>query len=1302
MKTLITRTLIVITLLFISINTVFSQVPQTERDALIALYNATDGPNWTNNTNWNTAETVDTWHGVVVVEGHVTELQLQSNQLVGPLPSDLENLINLRILNLYSNQLSGSVPLELSNLSDLISLSLYANLLTGTIPSGLGNLSNLITLNLSSNQLTGTIPSELGNLSTLKNLWLQSNQLSGSIPPELGNLSELLFLYLMLNQLTGSIPPELGNLTNVVQMDLWVNQLTGTIPPELGNLSGIQRLRLDRNQLTGSIPSELGDLANLQELYLYDNQLSGSLPPELGNLTNLKLMWINKNQFTGVIPPEFGNMASMESFRLSENQLGGSIPANLGNLSNLTRLHLDINQFNGAIPPELGNLTNLNYLFLEDNLLSGSIPIELYNLSNLQFFWVQNNQLSGSIAPEIGNLSNLKNLHLDQNQFTGGIPEELATVLSLEQLYLSENNFSELPDLTALTNLVPFQIVNNFFTFEDIEPNIGFPSMIYLPQKPIVAPDEILIQEGDELNISIPVGGSANEYQWFKDNIIIPGAITDNLIIPNVTGADAGTYYLRITNNLVAGLTLQTENIDVIMGTLVLGVIEQDYNALVALYNTTDGANWTDNTNWLSAELVETWHGVTVVDNRVTEILLANNQLAGSIPSEIGNLSGLRRLWLNLNQLSGALPSELGDLTKLEEMFLLMNQFSGSIPSELGNLSNLLILNFHNNSLSGTIPQELGNLSNLKELRLGNNQLTGTIPSEIFNLTNLEWLHLAINQLTGTIPAAIGNLSNLDQLWLYDNQFTGSIPVVLANLTLLKEIWLFNNQLSGAIPTEFSNLLNLEDLWLEQNQFTDLPDLSLITSLTDMKIQENGFTFEDIEPNLGVTNFTYTPQDTVLAPEEISLFVGQAWEISVPVGGTANEYQWFKDDVAIEGETNDNLVFESASAEDIGFYSLRITNTLATDLTLWTNDIHIILNNLILGVQAEEYVAILEVYDATDGDNWEDNTNWGSDELVEDWYGVIVEEEHIIGLLLESNLLSGDLPLEIGVLDSLKTLDLSNNQLEGPLPFELGDLSILQNLILDSNLISESIPESFGNLSMLETLLLNSNQLDGIPDLFGIAAIPFLDGLDNLTDFQIQNNKLEFDDLEPNVEITGIVYAPQAIIPGPEPITLIEGEELNVTIPVGGLANEYQWVKDNEDIDGANTDNLVIDNVSATDIGTYYLRITNPVVPELTLYSDDIIVDIITGIRDESINSAFRIYPIPVKNQFNIEFGDMPAGEYDLRIIDLTGKTMYNEQLIMNNSKEVQKLDVNVLPAGIYMLIMQNEDRVFVQKVVKE
>ena len=86
--------------------------------ALVALYNATDGPNWTNNTNWLTGP-VPTWHGVFVSGGRVIGLLLSSNQLSGPIPTELSDLTNLRDLRLYDNQLTGSIPTELGNLANL-------------------------------------------------------------------------------------------------------------------------------------------------------------------------------------------------------------------------------------------------------------------------------------------------------------------------------------------------------------------------------------------------------------------------------------------------------------------------------------------------------------------------------------------------------------------------------------------------------------------------------------------------------------------------------------------------------------------------------------------------------------------------------------------------------------------------------------------------------------------------------------------------------------------------------------------------------------------------------------------------------------------------------------------------------------------------------------------------------------------------------------------------------------------------------------------------------------------------------
>ena len=281
----------------------YAQIPQIERDALVALYNSTGGANWTNNTGWmGAAGTECGWFGVNCANGNIVYLALYNNTLSGSIPSELGNLTNLTYLNLYNNSLGGSIPPELGNLTNLTYLSLHTNSLSGSIPHELGNLTNLRSLNLHTNSLSGGIPSELGNLTNLTKLNLYNNSLGGSIPSELGNLTNLTTLYLVNNSLSGSIPSELGNLTSLTTLNLRNNSLSGSIPFLLGNLTNLTDLDLSGNSLSGSISSGLGNLTNLTYLYLDSNSLTGSIPSELGNLTNLTDLSLSSNSLTGPLP----------------------------------------------------------------------------------------------------------------------------------------------------------------------------------------------------------------------------------------------------------------------------------------------------------------------------------------------------------------------------------------------------------------------------------------------------------------------------------------------------------------------------------------------------------------------------------------------------------------------------------------------------------------------------------------------------------------------------------------------------------------------------------------------------------------------------------------------------------------------------------------------------------------------------------------------------------------------------------------------------------------------------------------
>ena len=232
-----------------------------DREVLVGLYDALDGENWTNSTNWLSDRPVRAWHGVTNdASGRVYGLVLEWNGLTGEIPKELGGLTYLKRLELGNNKLTGEIPMELGNLSNLKTLLLHSNRLDGEIPTELGNLGNLEALVLSSNRLTGEIPTELASLTNLRVLTLDVNQLTGEIPNVLGNLTKLELLALSANRISGEIPTELGNLSNLITLLLGYNWLTGEIPKELGNLSNLGTLTLYDNELSGCIPAKLGDV----------------------------------------------------------------------------------------------------------------------------------------------------------------------------------------------------------------------------------------------------------------------------------------------------------------------------------------------------------------------------------------------------------------------------------------------------------------------------------------------------------------------------------------------------------------------------------------------------------------------------------------------------------------------------------------------------------------------------------------------------------------------------------------------------------------------------------------------------------------------------------------------------------------------------------------------------------------------------------------------------------------------------------------------------------------------------------
>tara|TARA_Y100001970_G_C14222549_1_gene853540 strand:+ start:810 stop:2363 length:1554 start_codon:yes stop_codon:yes gene_type:complete len=354
-----------------------------------------------------------------------------------------------------------------------------------------------------------------------------------------------------------------------------------------------------------------------------------------------------------------------------------------------------------------------------------------------------------------------------------------------------------------------------------------------------------------------------------------------------------------------------------------------------------------------------------------------------------------------------------------------------------------------NEGLTGEIPSEIGQLTNLVNLQLQYNELTGSIPTEIGNLTSLVKIDLRYNNLSGSIPTEIGSLTSLNELRIQKNQLSGTIPSAIGNLTELTHLYLYGNQFTGSIPTEIGNLINLVKLHLNNNQFTGLIPETICN--IDMSFY-NPHLF-DISGNQLLPPY----------PDCVAEFVG---------------YQYSEDCAS-------NYLFDGICTEqsDLDVLQKFIDNSSETINMEMDDNNNGIIEPIELGTQ-----------------------HW--------WDGRLTELNCNYDLANEFTLsdlgLSGEIPQEIGTLDSLEFLWLEDNQLTGPIPTEIGNLSKLKYLIMHYNQLSDSIPSEIGNLSNLEILKLDNNQLTGyIPESICDLNIVF-NWQNNLfgENFAVYNNQL--------------------------------------------------------------------------------------------------------------------------------------------------------------------------------------------------
>ncbi len=265
--------------------------------------------------------------------------------------------------------------------------------------------------------------------------------------------------------------------------------------------------------------------------------------------------------------------------------------------------------------------------------------------------------------------------------------------------------------------------------------------------------------------------------------------------------------------------------------------------ALIKLYESTNGDNWTNNTNWCSDKPVTKWYGVGIWDDRYV-ISLGNNNLTGKIDQTFPD-----DVKLELNVYDNQLTSlNISDCTALEFLSCDNNQLTSLSVS---NCNALTYLGCFNNQLTSL---DVSGCTALTNLGCNNNQLTSL---DVSNCTALEILSCYNNQLTSldvsgrttlTIFSCHSNqltsldvsgCTSLEQLYCDDNQLT-SLDV--SDCTSLVHLQCNNNQLTSLIV---SGCTSLETLSCPNNQLTSL-NVSGCTSLKSLHCGGNQLTSLDV------------------------------------------------------------------------------------------------------------------------------------------------------------------------------------------------------------------------------------------------------------------------------------------------------------------------------------------------------------------------------------------------------------------------------------------------------------------------
>uniref|UniRef100_K3XVE6 Leucine-rich repeat-containing N-terminal plant-type domain-containing protein n=2 Tax=Setaria italica TaxID=4555 RepID=K3XVE6_SETIT len=699
--------------------------------------------------------------------------------------------------------------------------------------------------------------------------------------------------------------------------------------------------------------------------------------------------------------------------------------------------------------------------------MRGALPVAVFqNLTNMRELNLSDNKFNGSLPKTLLELPHLKILDLSENSLVGGIPissssdEEPA---SLEVLNLSNNHMSgALPTEQAfryLRNIRELHLSSNQFSG-----NLS----AFLFSLPHI---ERLDLSGNLFEGPIPISPSSNLSLSLKSLRFSKNNLSGKLSL----------FWLRNLTKLeeidLSGNTKLAVHVNI------PGWVPPFQLKQLAISGCDVDRDMIEEPHFLRTQL------------HLEELDLSNNNLSGSMPNWLFTKEAtLVNINLGNNSLTGSLLPTGHPQTALQAMTISNNRITGQLPVGFGSMfPSLSTLDFYHNNFYGQIPMSLCHINRMRLLDLSNNNFSGELPplSQTNQLGGLVFggmnnlsvgfaLHLGNNRFEGALPRLLSG--SLVIMSLYDNRLSGELDPSFWNLSRLGVLNLSGNRITGNIHPKICNLTSIEILDLSDNNFNGPIPRCSSTSLSSLNLSGNSLS-GDIShgifstPNLMKLDMRYNKLTGNLS------WLDHLDNINVLSLGW-NEF---------EGQVTPNLcklcprIIDLSHNKLSGSLSPCIGTIFCDHKTVEVTGLFFLIKLIV-----ESYILVKDTRGFTFGTKGNQYT-----------YDGFYFSDLMSGIDLSGNMLSGEIPRELGNLSHIKSLNLSNNFFSGQIPVSFANMSEIESLDLSHNELTGSIPLQLTKLWTLEVFSVAYNNLSGcIPNSgqFGSFTTDSYQGNSNLHD----------------------------------------------------------------------------------------------------------------------------------------------------------------------------------------------------------